>query len=206
MTENAIARGLTSENYPDEYRGGIGDAGFENLKKYVDRGGKLICWDAPATMVIKQFDLPMKNVLTGIRRSEFYNPGSIVRLTSIKIESASKGLPQTPPPILSIVRHMKSRIRRMSIRLHSTPNKTPSSRAGCSAKNISTARPLLPRRITAKARSSFSAFVPSTEAKPGEHSNSSLTPSRDSHAGSPSGLGGVSRFIGTCGSLSCVFV
>ena len=80
MTENAIARGVTGEDYPEEYKGGIGDAGFDNLKKYVEGGGKLICWDDSCDAVIKRFNLPMKNVLDGLKRSEFYNPGSIVRV------------------------------------------------------------------------------------------------------------------------------
>ncbi len=92
MTENAITHGLTSENYPEEYRGGIGDAGVDNLKKFVDRGGKLICWDASCEMVIKQFNLPIKNALVGIRRNEFYNPGSIVQLVVNKSDPLARGL------------------------------------------------------------------------------------------------------------------
>ena len=92
MSENAITRGLTSETYPDEYRGGIGDVGVDNLKKFVNAGGKLICWDASCEMVIKQFDLPIKSVLVGIRRNEFYNPGSIVQLVVNKNHPLSRGL------------------------------------------------------------------------------------------------------------------
>ena len=80
MSENAIVKGLSTEDYPAELTGGIGDAGVENLKKYVENGGKLICFDDSCEMVIKRFGLPMKNVLDGLKRSEFYNPGSIVRL------------------------------------------------------------------------------------------------------------------------------
>ena len=94
MNENAITRGLTSENYPDEYRGGIGDEGVENLKKFVNGGGKLICWDASCEMVIKQFDLPIKSVLVGIRRNEFYNPGSIVQLVVNRSDPLARGLPE----------------------------------------------------------------------------------------------------------------
>jgi hypothetical protein len=80
MSENAIVKGLSPDNYPTEFTGGIGDAGVDNLKKYVENGGKLICFDDSCEMVIKRFGLPMKNVLDGLKRSEFYNPGSIVRL------------------------------------------------------------------------------------------------------------------------------
>ncbi len=79
-SENTIVNGLSAERYPAEYTGGIGAAGVENLKKYVENGGKLICFDDSCEMVIKRFNLPMKNVLAGLKRSEFYNPGSVVSL------------------------------------------------------------------------------------------------------------------------------
>jgi hypothetical protein len=92
ISDNAIVSGLTNENYPEEYRGGIGDVGVDNLKKFVDNGGKLICWDASCEMVIKRFNLPIKSVLVGIRRNEFYDPGSIVQLVVDKNQPLSKGL------------------------------------------------------------------------------------------------------------------
>lgn len=79
-SENSIVKGLSAERYPAEYAGGIGDAGVANLKKYVENGGKLICFDDSCALVIEQFDLPVKNVLDGLKRSEFYNPGSIVKV------------------------------------------------------------------------------------------------------------------------------
>ncbi len=80
-SENTIVNGLSAERYPAEFAGGIGTAGVDNLKKFVENGGKLICFDDSCEMVIKRFGLPLKNVLAGIRRSEFYNPGSVVKLT-----------------------------------------------------------------------------------------------------------------------------
>ena len=93
MNENAIAKGVTAENYPDEYKGGIGEQGLANLKKFVENGGKLVCWDDSCDAVIKWFDLPIKNVLNGLRRSEFYDPGSIVRLTVDKSNPLARGEP-----------------------------------------------------------------------------------------------------------------
>jgi len=80
-SENTIVNGLSSERYPAEFAGGIGTVGVDNLKKFVENGGKLICFDDACEMVIKRFGLPMKNVLADVRRSEFYNPGSVVKLT-----------------------------------------------------------------------------------------------------------------------------
>ena len=79
-SENEIVKGLSGERYADQFAGGIGEAGVENLKKYVAAGGKLICFDDSCELVIKSFDLPLKNVLKNLKRNEFYNPGSIVRL------------------------------------------------------------------------------------------------------------------------------
>jgi len=80
QSENEIVKGLSGERYAEEFAGGIGERGVENLKKFVEAGGKLICFDDSCELVIKRFNLPLKNVLNGLKRSEFYNPGSIVRL------------------------------------------------------------------------------------------------------------------------------
>ena len=80
QNERQIIDGMKAGEYPEGYTGGITQKGVENLKKFVEAGGKLICFDAACELVIKQFDLPLKNVLTGLKRSEFYNPGSVVRL------------------------------------------------------------------------------------------------------------------------------
>lgn len=43
-------------------------------------------------MVIKRFALPMKNVLSGVRRNEFYNPGSVVKLAVDTTSPIARGL------------------------------------------------------------------------------------------------------------------
>jgi hypothetical protein len=78
--ENSIVNGLSADRYPAEFAGGIGESGIENLKKFVTNGGTLICFDDSCAMVIKRFGLPITNALAGLKRSEFYDPGSIVRL------------------------------------------------------------------------------------------------------------------------------
>lgn len=95
--ENTIMNGFNVNRYPDEYAGGIGDAGVENLKKFVENGGTLICLDDSCGLVIKRFELPMKNVLDGVRRNEFYNPGSIVKLAVATGQPLGRGVfPETP--------------------------------------------------------------------------------------------------------------
>ena len=91
-SENTIVSGLSSNRYADEFAGGIGETGIENLKKFVESGGKLICFDASCELVIKRFNLPMKNVLKDLKRNEFYNPGSIVKIDVDKSNLLAKNL------------------------------------------------------------------------------------------------------------------
>ena len=78
--ETTILNGFGADRYPADYAGGIGDAGVENLKKFVENGGKLVCLDDSCELAIKKFGLPIKNVLSGVARKDFYNPGSIVKI------------------------------------------------------------------------------------------------------------------------------
>jgi Zinc carboxypeptidase len=59
---------------------GISDKGFANLASFVEAGGTLICLDGSCTNVIRQMKLPLRNVLAGVRSSDFYCPGSILRI------------------------------------------------------------------------------------------------------------------------------
>ena len=94
-SENTIVNGLSADRYPSEFAGGIGEAGVENLKKYVENGGKLICFDDSCEMVVKRFRLPIRNVLAGLKRNEFYNPGSIVALNVDTRSNLAKGMKPT---------------------------------------------------------------------------------------------------------------
>ncbi len=95
--ENTIINGLSKDRYPDEFAGGIGDTGVENLKKFVENGGTLICFDDSCGMVASKFGLPVRNVLNGLKRNEFYNPGSIVKLSVDTRQPLARGLREEIP-------------------------------------------------------------------------------------------------------------
>jgi hypothetical protein len=75
-----LVEGNAPGTYPADLTGGLAGAGTENLKQFVADGGTLICFDASCEFVIKEFKLPLRNVLEGLKSSEFYCPGSIVSL------------------------------------------------------------------------------------------------------------------------------
>jgi hypothetical protein len=95
--ETAILRGLSADRYPAEFAGGIGAEGVANLKRFVTNGGRLVCFDDSCELVIKEFGLPVKNVLSGVRRQDFYNPGSIVKLTVNRQHPLAKGTLEEMP-------------------------------------------------------------------------------------------------------------
>jgi hypothetical protein len=87
-----LDKGLDPERYPHELTGRIGEIGWKNLKTFVENGGTIVCFDASCGFTIELFDLPMNNVLEKLKRSEFYDPGSIVKLAVNRDHPLSRGL------------------------------------------------------------------------------------------------------------------
>jgi len=73
-------RAAADSDADDSAARGIGDAGFRNLARFVEDGGTLICFDGSCGQLISRWKLPLKNVLEGVRSSDFYCPGSILRI------------------------------------------------------------------------------------------------------------------------------
>jgi hypothetical protein len=80
MRLREIVEGRSRETAPPEFAGGITEAGVENLRRFVEEGGTLVCFDASTELAIKRFRLPLRNVLEGARPTEFYCPGSVLRI------------------------------------------------------------------------------------------------------------------------------
>lgn len=80
VDSNVIIEGNRPNSTFPQYVGGIGKDGIEYLQQFVRRGGTLICIDASCDFAIDHFGLPLKNLLKGKNREEFYCPGSILRL------------------------------------------------------------------------------------------------------------------------------
>ena len=72
--------GNRAGSLPDEYVGGLGDAGLASLKAFVESGGTLVALDASAALVIDTLKLPVTNVTQGLPADKFFCPGSLLRL------------------------------------------------------------------------------------------------------------------------------
>ena len=94
QSPNQILNGYAKGTMPDEYTGGVGKEGVENLKKFVEAGGTLVFLNRSSLFAIEQFKLPVKDVTQGLPRKEFYIPGSILRTELDPSHPIAKGMPQ----------------------------------------------------------------------------------------------------------------
>jgi hypothetical protein len=89
-----IIEGNQPGSYPKELTGGITETGVENLRRFVEEGGTLICFGASTEMAIKRFNLPLRNVLENLKSSVFYGPGSILGLEVDITHTVARGQPR----------------------------------------------------------------------------------------------------------------
>ena len=94
QSPNQILNGYAKGSMPDEYTGGVGKEGVENLKKFVETGGTLVFLNRASNFAIEQFNLPVKDVTKGLTRKDFYIPGSILRTELDLTHPIAKGMPQ----------------------------------------------------------------------------------------------------------------
>ena len=80
MRLREIVEGRSKETAPAEFTGGITEGGVAHLRRFVEEGGTLVCWDDSTELPLKHFNLPVRNVLDGLRPADFYCPGSVLRV------------------------------------------------------------------------------------------------------------------------------
>jgi hypothetical protein len=75
----SILRGHAAGRMPAPYAGGIEDDGVEALRRFVEAGGRIVALDGANDFLVRQFDIPVGNALSGLRREDFFIPGSLIR-------------------------------------------------------------------------------------------------------------------------------
>jgi len=89
-----VLNGHKTGTMPPEYTGGLGAEGVRSLREFVEAGGTLIALNRASDFAIEQFKLPVRNITEGLKRTEFYVPGSILRTELDTTHPIAKGMPE----------------------------------------------------------------------------------------------------------------
>ena len=88
-----LLEGYRTGAMPPELTGGLGPQGVKNLRYFVETGGTVIFLNRASNFAIEQFKLPLRNVVGGLPRTDFYVPGSILRIKLDTSHPLAKGMP-----------------------------------------------------------------------------------------------------------------
>jgi hypothetical protein len=94
QSPRAILDGHRKGSMPEELTGGLGKEGVEALREFVERGGTLVALNEASKFAVEQLSLPVRDVTAGLRRTEFYCPGSILRTVLDTSHPLAKGMPR----------------------------------------------------------------------------------------------------------------
>jgi hypothetical protein len=75
----AIAGGPQGQ-YPDSLKGGLAAPGAAALGAFIDGGGTVVAFNEASNYAIEALKLPVTNVLAGVRNTDFYAPGSLLKV------------------------------------------------------------------------------------------------------------------------------
>ena len=93
-TYEAMLKGLAPGTMPPDYLGGMTPTGIAHLYAFVTAGGTLVALDGAGELPLTAFGLPMGNVTAAQRETDFYVPGSLVRVALDPSHPVAFGLPR----------------------------------------------------------------------------------------------------------------
>jgi len=79
--------------YPPEVQGGIGASGIAALKAFAAKGGTIVATDNAGQLFVREFGLPVKNALEGLKQDDFWIPSSLVRIEVDNTQPLGYGMP-----------------------------------------------------------------------------------------------------------------
>jgi hypothetical protein len=78
---------------PPEYRSGIGKAGTEALKAFVEKGGILVTLGAAYGFAVEKFGLGVRNIVENLDSKELFCPGSTLKVNIDNSHPLAYGMP-----------------------------------------------------------------------------------------------------------------
>ncbi len=89
-----LRRGFSSARYAPRFSGGLGDRGIEALRRFAERGGTIIVWDDASRLLVHHLKLPVSNPLARMSRSDFFAPGSLLKIEVDTTHPIGFGMPK----------------------------------------------------------------------------------------------------------------
>ena len=86
--------GRGDESIPPDYRSGFGQEGVDALDEFVENGGTLVTFAEAGSFAIEEFGLPIRNVVGGLPSTEFWSPGSTLKVTVDNTNPLAYGMPE----------------------------------------------------------------------------------------------------------------
>jgi hypothetical protein len=97
LRTQAIMEGYRQGTVPPAYAGGIENQGVGNLIQFVREGGTLVTFNQSSLFAIDKFNLPVENVLDGVKNTEFFCSGSLLKVELKKPDHPiTMGMPVEP--------------------------------------------------------------------------------------------------------------
>jgi len=108
ITEKDVAVGALNEKVdaivipdqaPAQLTRALGDAGNAALGAFVDGGGTVLAFNDASTFVAEALKLPVRDVLEGVKNTDFYAPGSILGVEVNKASPLASALTAPVPAV-----------------------------------------------------------------------------------------------------------
>src|SRR6185503_3837821 len=108
INEKDVAAGSLNDKFdaiivpdqpPQQLTRALGDAGKSALGAFVDGGGTLLAFNDASAFTADALRLPVKNVLEGVKNTDFYAPGSIFGVEVNKASPLAAGLNAPVPAV-----------------------------------------------------------------------------------------------------------
>ena len=79
---------------PPEFRSGLGEEGIKTLKEFAASGGTIVTLDSAAALALDEFKLPVSDITRGVDTSEYFCPGSTLKMNFDNKHPLAYGMPE----------------------------------------------------------------------------------------------------------------
>lgn len=95
QSPGSIGTGYAAGALPQQYTGGMSEAGIAAIRDFVRNGGRVVAIEQATDFVTEVFDLPIQSAVEDLRPQDFYVPGSILRTDLDTSSPLTRGMDST---------------------------------------------------------------------------------------------------------------